>query len=103
MRGLFQLLPRLSIEEQLDLREAMSSGARPGVNYFVLIVLSCILATLGLLLNSYIEATIFGYPVMKVNEWYLDSKARMELPVGVIENEPKIDMAANLALWGESV
>jgi hypothetical protein len=52
--------------------------------------------------RHYIEATIFGYPVMKVNEWYLDGKARMELPVGVIENEPKIDMGANLALWGES-
>ena len=50
-----------------------------------------------------IEATVFGYPLLKVNEWYLDGKARMELPVGVIENEPKIDMAANLALWGESV
>ena len=53
--------------------------------------------------RHYIEATIFGYPVMKVNEWYLDGHARMELPVGVIENEPKIDMGANLALWGESV
>ena len=53
--------------------------------------------------RHYIEATVFGYPVMKVNEWYLDGKARMELPVGVIENEPKIDMGANLALWGESV
>ena len=53
--------------------------------------------------RHYIEATLFGYPVMKVNEWYLDGNARMELPVGVIENEPKIDMAANLALWGESV
>jgi len=53
--------------------------------------------------RRYIEATVFGYPVMKVNEWYLDGKARMELPVGVIENEPKIDMAANLALWGEAV
>ncbi len=53
--------------------------------------------------RHYIEATIFGYPVMKVNEWYLDGKARMELPVGVIENEPKVDMAANLGLWAESV
>ena len=53
--------------------------------------------------RHYIEATVFGYPVMKVNEWYLDDHARMELPVGVIENEPKIDMAANLALWGEAV
>ncbi len=53
--------------------------------------------------RHYIEATIFGYPLMKVNEWYLDGQARMELPVGVIENEPKIDMAANLSLWGEAV
>jgi APA family basic amino acid/polyamine antiporter len=52
MRGLSQLFPRLSVEEQLDLREAMSSGAQPAVNYFVLIVLSCIIATVGLLLNS---------------------------------------------------
>jgi len=53
--------------------------------------------------RHYIEATIFGYPLMKVNEYYLDGKSRMELPVGVIENEPKVDMAANLGLWGESV
>jgi hypothetical protein len=44
--------------------------------------------------HHYIETTVFGYPVMKVNEWYLDNKACMELPVGVVENEPKIDQAA---------
>jgi hypothetical protein len=53
--------------------------------------------------RHYIEATIFGYPLLKVNEYYLDGKARMDLPVGVIENEPKVDMAANLGLWGESM
>ena len=58
MRGLSHLFPRLSVEEQLELREAMSNGAQPGVNYFVLIVLSCIIATLGLLLNS--GAVIIG-------------------------------------------
>jgi uncharacterized hydrophobic protein (TIGR00271 family) len=52
MRGLFQLLPRLNIEEQLDLREVMNDSAQPGANYFVLIVLSSIIATLGLLLDS---------------------------------------------------
>ena len=52
MRGLFQLFPRLNVEEQLEMREVMTTGARPGVNYFVLITLSCIIATLGLLLNS---------------------------------------------------
>lgn len=53
--------------------------------------------------RHYIEATLFGLPLMKVNERYLDGQAKMELPVGVVENEPKIDMAANLGLWGESI
>jgi hypothetical protein len=53
--------------------------------------------------RHYIEATVFGLPILKVNERYLDGQARMQLPVGVIENEPKVDMAANLGLWGESI
>lgn len=50
-----------------------------------------------------IEVTLFGYPLMKVDEIYQDGKARLALPMGVIEGEPKIDMAANLGLWGESI
>jgi hypothetical protein len=53
--------------------------------------------------RHYIEATIFGLPVMKVNEYYLDGQGRMEMPFGVIEGEPKIDQGANLGLWAESV
>ncbi len=53
--------------------------------------------------RHYIETTFFGYPLMKVNEWHLGGKARLELPFGIIENEPKIDMAANLSLWGEAI
>jgi len=53
--------------------------------------------------RHYIEATIFGFPLLKVNESYLDGHSRLELPVGIIENEPKVDMAANLGLWGESI
>ena len=53
--------------------------------------------------RHYIETTWFGRPVLRVDEWYLDGRLRMELPFGVVENEPKVDMAANLALWGESV
>jgi len=53
--------------------------------------------------RHYIEATIFGQPVMKVNEWYLDGKGRLELPFGTTENEPAVDRAANLGLWGESI
>ena len=53
--------------------------------------------------RHYIEATLFGLPVLKVNETYLDGRARLELPFGVVENEPKIDSAANLGLWAESI
>jgi hypothetical protein len=53
--------------------------------------------------RHYLEATIFGIPIMKVDECYLDGKARMELPFGVIENDPKTDSAANLGLWAESL
>ncbi len=53
--------------------------------------------------RHYIEAAVLGVPVMKVNEHYLDGKARLALPIGTVENEPKIDMAANLGLWAESI
>jgi len=53
--------------------------------------------------RHYAELTLFGIPVMKINERYLDGRAHMELTMGVIENEPKVDMAANLGLWGESI
>lgn len=56
--SIFRILPRLNIEEQLDLREALSDSARPGVNYFVLIILSSIIASLGLLLDS--AAVVIG-------------------------------------------
>jgi hypothetical protein len=53
--------------------------------------------------RHYIEATVFGVPILRVNEWYLDGHSRLELPFGVVENEPKVDQAANLGLWAESV
>ena len=53
--------------------------------------------------RHYIEATLFGLPLLKVNEHYLDGQSRLELPFGVVENEPKVDAAANLGLWAESV
>ena len=51
--------------------------------------------------RHYIETTWFGLPLMRVDEWYLDGRARMELPFGVVEG-PKTDSAANLGLWAES-
>ena len=53
--------------------------------------------------RHYIEATLFGFPLLVVNEHFLDGHARLALPFGVTENEPKIDQAANLGLWGESI
>jgi hypothetical protein len=53
--------------------------------------------------RHYIECTWFGLPVLKANEGYLDGHARMELPFGVVENEPKMDIDANLNLWSEAI
>ena len=53
--------------------------------------------------RHYIEVTLFGLPVMKVHETYLHGASRLELPFGVVENEPKVNQAANLGLWAEAV
>jgi hypothetical protein len=53
--------------------------------------------------RHYIEATLFGLPLMKVNEFYLDGKGRMELPFGTIEDDSKVNQGANLGLWAESI
>ncbi len=53
--------------------------------------------------HHYIEATVLGQPLLKVNEYFLDGHSRLEMPFGVVEHEPKVDMAANLGMWGESI
>ncbi|MBN1956347.1 MAG: amino acid permease [Anaerolineae bacterium] len=52
------VLPILSNEEQIELQRQLGKGAKPGIDYFVLIVLSCIIAALGLLLDS--PAVVIG-------------------------------------------
>ena len=55
---IFNLFPTLTTEEQLEVREELVGDAQPGTNYFVMIILSSIIATLGLLLNS--PAVVIG-------------------------------------------
>jgi hypothetical protein len=50
-----------------------------------------------------IETTFWGISILKVDEQFVDWKSRLELPFGVVENEPKIDEAANLGLWSETL
>ena len=52
--------------------------------------------------RHYIETTVFGAPLLKVDEWYVDGAGRLELPFGVSEG-PQVDQGANLALWAELV
>jgi hypothetical protein len=53
--------------------------------------------------RHYIEVSIFGLPLMKVNEHYVNGRERMEMPWGVEENSPKLDQAGNLGMWAESI
>ncbi len=52
--------------------------------------------------RHYIETTLFGLPIMQVNERYLNGRAFMELPFGTDEGE-KLNQAANLGLWAETL
>ena len=57
-RSLADLLPTLTSDEQSEVFRRMRLAARPNVNYFVLITLSAVIASLGLLLNS--PAVVIG-------------------------------------------
>jgi hypothetical protein len=54
--------------------------------------------------RHYIEATFFGLPIMRVNERYVGGVGRQEVPlVGVTDNDPRANQAANLGLWAEAI
>ena len=52
LRALRAAVPILDTHEQLEVRQVLDRAARPGSDFFVLIVLSCMIAALGLLLDS---------------------------------------------------
>jgi hypothetical protein len=51
--------------------------------------------------RHYIEATLFGLPLLKVNEYYVNDQERMVFPWGVQEGNPKFDQGGNLGMWAE--
>ncbi|HRY09072.1 MAG TPA: hypothetical protein P5544_03805 [Candidatus Nanopelagicales bacterium] len=51
--------------------------------------------------RHYMQIMPFGRAFAAGQEWYIDGHARLDLPVGLVENEPRIDRAANLSMWGE--
>lgn len=51
--------------------------------------------------RHYFEASIFGIPLLKVNEGYLDGKSFFESPMGSYQDDPNTNQGANLALWAE--
>jgi hypothetical protein len=53
--------------------------------------------------RHYIEATIFGIPILKINESYIKSSSRQVMPWGTSENDPRANQAANLGLWAEAI
>ena len=53
--------------------------------------------------RHYIEITWFGIPLLVANEKYLDGKGRMEISLIGNDEGDKIDQAANLGMWAESI
>ena len=53
--------------------------------------------------RHYFEATIFGIPLLKVNEGYIDGASFFESPMVTYYDEANANQGANLALWAEGI
>lgn len=53
--------------------------------------------------RHYFEAALFGIPIFKVNEGYIDRKSFFESPMASFTNDPNSNQAANLTLWAEAI
>lgn len=51
--------------------------------------------------RHYIEACLYGRPVMRVNESYVDGRSLIDVPFVGRDSGPKIEQAANLGMWAE--
>jgi hypothetical protein len=52
--------------------------------------------------RAYFELTLFGVPMMKVNEHFVGGKLRQEgTPAGLVESTPQLEQAANVRMWAE--
>ena len=52
--------------------------------------------------RHYIEATVFGLPLIKGNEGYVDGKSFFESPMGSYFDDPNTNQGADLGLWAEA-
>ncbi len=53
--------------------------------------------------RHYFEGTLFGIPIMKVNEGYIDQASFFESPMASMKNDPNSNQAANLTAWAEAI
>lgn len=53
--------------------------------------------------RHYFEATFFGFPLLRVNEGYIDGASFFESPMASMTDDPNSNQAANLTVWAEAL